>query len=674
MSRRVFFGVDEDVTPAARDLLNKLEIGELGYIINLFASQKVYPNTIAPSDDKIKTMEVYITRMAELVAKYQSLTTKTSSVLTPFSVVEALETVNMDVRSRRCALDGMLFGIPLSAEEEAARQQQIADGVQQVTEEDIFPHVEVRDIATGTVTVMPATYEFMNYESVVNEKLIKEPFIEQCAHAAFYAAMFTKLEKGKIVANYTMAAVTRMKANITPSVSGDLCRVLNGCRARHPHLFDKIISVAGYNWASVVYRIIQEEDADERVDVVCSLLYGALQHFPAMLVPVPRSIRDRILAVAPKYSVKKLVFFKNTDNVPLRNWKTINASGAHYFLSESRNFRGKDEDGMSALSFPFYSRMFVSKQMGRRMQHATQLTNLRDKKLVIAGVDACVASSMLETLRKHNFSFKFEGLRKGSLGDAVFCQSVISNMEEQTLFDFSPRTYPEKAAKTSFPDYAVERFQDTADYAGKGFRYGATTVIVFTMGLHMPKKCSIDGKQYNVFYGLATAPHNMVIPVAFSTSKISPFLRTYDSEDQWLRVTATANVMRNTYFRHRSYIGVEFAKLGYPWLSWVSVPPNIATAEMKLTFEEFNLFARNSDMASIIGMDMGIERTAEEKQELRQRKARKIHPSTEAEDDGEDLIGDDNGLVMPGGVSHESEGESEESEDEDIGLGFYSKT
>jgi len=166
----------------------------------------------------------------------------------------------------------------------------------------------------------------------------------------------------------------------------------------------------------------------------------------------------------------------------------------------------------------------------------------------------------------------------------------------------------------------------------------------------------------------------MVIPVAFSTSKISPFLRTYDSEDQWLRVTATANVMRNTYFRHRSYIGVEFAKLGYPWLSWVSVPPNIATAEMKLTFEEFNLFARNSDMASIIGMDMGIERTAEEKQELRQRKARKIHPSTEAEEDGEDLIGDDNGLVMPGGTSHESEGESEESEDEDIGLGFYSKT
>jgi len=192
------------------------------------------------------------------------------------------------------------------------------------------------------------------------------------------------------------------------------------------------------------------------------------------------------------------------------------------------------------------------------------------------------------------------------------------------------------------------------------------------MALTMPKKCTIDGKVVYVHYGLSTSPHSMVVPVAFCTKNETPFLRTYDSLLQWNEAVAHANYLRNTYFRHRCYVGAAFKTLNIPCLAWKHVPPNVATKEMKLSTEEMDLFAGCEEGASVLDMDMGIDDTeAERSVKVKKLAAKRAelkkpeHPSTKTESTVEEWDLNKIGVSDDESEGEESE-EGEKSEDDNF--------
>jgi len=318
--------------------------------------------------------------------------------------------------------------------------------------------------------------------------------------------------------------------------------------------FGRLDTYTGVAWAHVAYLALMKLEHGYRLSVVGRLFALLFENAPARSSFRPPSDSETMLmkAMASKlgmtFDARDFLFQRKAVDVKIPGVKDI-PEAAYTYLRMCRNYRGKDEIGMSGMSAGAYGGHFTSRDNAKVQKCASVIAYFNPPPgtmIYVTMTDARVCMALHATFPELGLRFPGHTMKIAGVG----FESYVPDMSMAWWFDFSSFNLEDKANRDTMDQFVARLSEETSK------RISATVNTRPAVYICQAKilAFNINVRSYNVRYYPSVTPHNMVTTLAVIQNDVPHKFPPEIGVKQMCALANAANSFRNFYFLHRTSI------------------------------------------------------------------------------------------------------------------------
>jgi len=315
--------------------------------------------------------------------------------------------------------------------------------------------------------------------------------------------------------------------------------------------FGRLDTYTGVAWAHVAYLALMKLEHGYRLSVVGKLFAMLFENVPARGSFRPPSDSETMLmkAAAAKlgatFDARDFLFQKKAVDVKIPGVKDT-PEAAYTYLRMCRNYRGKDEIGMSGMSAGAYGGQFTSRDNAKVQKCASVIAYFNPPPgttVYVTMTDANVCLALHATFPELGLRFPGHTMKIAGVG----FESYVPDMSLAWWFDFSSFSLEDKANRDTMDQFAAR----LADETSKKITATVNTRPAVYICQAKILTFNINVRNYNVRYYPSVTPHNMVTTLAVIQDAVPHKFPPEIGIRQMCALANASNSYRNFYFLHR---------------------------------------------------------------------------------------------------------------------------